>query len=242
MMKKRVAIAFLCLLFAAPLHAGIMAAATRVIYPQGHREVSLMLANTNKYPVIVQSWVDNGEGDPESNQAPFVVLPAVFRLSPGERQGLRIIYNQDKLPSDRESVFWLNLYEIPPVTDKQSQQSRLTLAMNTQLKLFWRPKAITATLKDVVSQLTFRLVQDNSGWAIAVNNPTPLNISFTSIALVNDTVEQGTLSQMDMMTRAFSEKRYPLEAANATLKEGKIRYRYLNEDGASIEKTVPLGR
>ncbi len=242
MMKQRVVIGFLCLLLAAPLHAGIMAAGTRVIYPQGHREVSLMLANTNKYPVIVQSWVDNGEGDPEFSGAPFVVLPAVFRLSPGQRQGLRIIYNQDKLPEDRESVFWLNLYEIPPLTDKQSRQSRLTLAMNTQLKLFWRPKAISNTLEDVVSQLTFRLVNDNAGWAIAVNNPTPLNISFTSIALVNGTDEQPARSQMDMMTRSFSEKSYPLEPADAMLKEGKIRYRYLNENGASIEKIVSLSR
>lgn len=240
MMKTRIVIGFLCLLLATPLRAGIMAAGTRVIYPQGQREVSLMLANTNKYPVIVQSWVDNGEGDPESNGAPFVVLPAVFRLSPGERQGLRIIYNQDKLPQDRESVFWLNLYEIPPLTDKQSQESRLTLAMNTQLKLFWRPEAISSTLEEVVNQLTFRLVQDNAGWAIAVNNPTPLNISFTSIALVNGTNEYLTRSQMDMMTRPFSEKHYPLETANAPLKVGNIRYRYLNENGGSIEKIVPL--
>lgn len=242
MIKKSVAIWLLCLLFATPLRAGIMPAGTRVIYQEGHREVTLMLANTNKYPVIVQSWVDNGEGDPESNRAPFVVLPAVFRLSAGERQGLRIIYNQDPLPQDRESVFWLNLYEIPPLTDKQSQNSRLTLAMNTQLKLFWRPKGISINLKEAVNQLAFRLVRDGDGWSIECNNPTPLNISFTSITVLNNADEQDTISQVDMMTSAFSKRLYPLEARNTAPNSLKVRFRYLNEDGASIEKNVLIGK
>lgn len=242
MIKKSVAIWLLCLLFATQLRAGIMPAGTRVIYLEGHREVTLMLANTNKYPVIVQSWVDNGEGDPEFNQAPFIVLPAVFRLSAGERQGLRIIYNQDPLPQDRESVFWLNLYEIPPLTDKQSQNSRLTLAMNTQLKLFWRPKGISINLKEAVNQLAFRLVRDGAGWSVECNNPTPLNISFTSMAVLNDSDEKPTGSQTDMMTRAFSKRYYPLEDFNPASKNLKIRFHYLNENGSLIEKVILPGK
>lgn len=242
MIKKSVAIWLLCLLFATPLRAGIMPAGTRVIYQEGHREITLMLANTNKYPVIVQSWVDNGEGDPESNQAPFVVLPAVFRLSAGDRQGLRIIYNQDPLPQDRESVFWLNLYEIPPLTDKQYQNSRLTLAMNTQLKLFWRPKGISINLKEAVNQLVFRLLRGSDGWSVECNNPTPLNISFTSIAVLNNAHEKTTNSHIDMMTRAFSKRNYSLAGFNPASNDLKIRFRYLNEDGTSIEKIVLIDK
>ncbi|HEX7991187.1 MAG TPA: fimbria/pilus periplasmic chaperone, partial [Stenotrophomonas sp.] len=44
--------------------AGVTAERTRVIFPQGQREVSLVLANQNDYPVMVQTWVD--DGDPNS--------------------------------------------------------------------------------------------------------------------------------------------------------------------------------
>ncbi|MFZ3620756.1 molecular chaperone [Leclercia barmai] len=239
-MMKRSVLWLLCLLISSPLHAGIMAAGTRVIYPAGKREQSLMLVNTNKYPVVVQSWVDDGIGDPESAAAPFVALPAVFRLKPGERQGLRLIYNQDPLPQDRESVFWINLYEIPPLSAKKAEAARLTVAMNTQMKLFWRPKGLTMTLEEAVKKLAFRLVPDGKGWAVECNNPTPLNISFTSLALLKGTHEQKVTQQPDMMIRTFSTRRYPLDAVKGMPDGSRLRVRYLNDSGVSVEKMVSL--
>lgn len=239
-MIKRAIICLLCVLFAAPLYAGVMAASTRLVYTEGQREKTLMLVNTNTYPVIIQSWIDNGEGNPDFAHAPFVIIPAVFRLEPGERQGLRVIYNQEKLPADRESVFWINLYEIPPLEGKKSDDARLTLAMNTQLKLFWRPKTLSTTLEESAKKLTFRLRQESGSWGIECDNPSPLNVSFTSITILNGTQEYLVKSQMDMMTRAYSRRVYPLESFNSQPAGQNIRFRYLNDDGASIEQTVVL--
>lgn len=239
-MMKKPLFWLLCLLISSPLHAGVMAAGTRVIYQANNREQTLMLVNTNKYPVIVQSWVDDGAGDPDTARAPFVALPAVFRLQPEARQGLRLIYNQDPLPQDRESVFWINLYEIPPLSVKKAEAARLTVAMNTQMKLFWRPKGLTMTLEEAVKKLAFHLVPDGKGWAIECNNPTPLNISFTSITLLNGTREQAVVQQPDMMARTFSERRYPLNEASGAPGGSKLRFRYLNDSGASVEKIISL--
>lgn len=227
--------ALLCLLTALPLRAGILADGTRIIYPAQRREKTLMLANTNRYPVIVQSWVDSGEGDPGTAHAPFVVLPAVFRLAPGERQAVRIIYNQDPLPQDRESVFWINLYEIPPDTQKQSDRSHVRLAINTQLKLFWRPEGVVARPQDIVDKLVFRLVYTYEGWAIECHNLTPLNISFTSIALVNSSGEQWVESQADMMTLAFNTRRYPLAGTGIKPFGQQVRFHYLDDRGVFRE-------
>ncbi len=91
----------LTILFVQSVEAGIMPASSRIIYRDGDREKTLMLVNTNDYPVLVQSWVDNGEGSPEAASPPFVVLPPVFRLAARRTQGLRIIYNHDPLPGSR---------------------------------------------------------------------------------------------------------------------------------------------
>lgn len=225
-------ISFLMLITTAiPAHAGILAESTRVIYPADVREQSLMLVNTNDYPVIVQSWADNGNGDPQSASVPFIVLPAIFRLAPQAIQGLRIIYNHESLPSDRESVFWLNLYEIPPTNDERRDSRRLMLAMNTQLKIFYRPKAVTIPLSEAVRQLKFRARTDGFRRYIECDNPTPLHISFTSIVLRQGVKEQTVESQPDMMTPPFSRKEYMLHGLTRVTADGRIRFHYLDDAG-----------
>ncbi|VFS54305.1 Chaperone protein fimC precursor [Moellerella wisconsensis] len=98
-----------------PAYSGIIASNNRVIFNEGDFKKNLILGNTNEYSIFAQTWIDNGEGSGEFKQKayPFVSVPAVFVLNQGEMTNLNIIYNNKELPSDRESVFWLNLYEIP---------------------------------------------------------------------------------------------------------------------------------
>lgn len=51
-------------------------------------------------------------------------------------QGLPDIH---KLPADRESIFYFNVREIPP---KSNKANTLQIALQTRIKLFWRPKAL----------------------------------------------------------------------------------------------------
>lgn len=48
----------------------------------------------------------------------------------------------NKLPADRESVFYFNVREIPP---KSNKPNTLQIALQTRIKLFWRPKALENT-------------------------------------------------------------------------------------------------
>lgn len=66
-----------------------------------------------------------------------MVLPAVFKMQAGSVQALRIINKGENLPSDRESVYWLNLYEIPPRERSNIDvHAQVAMAMNTQMKIF----------------------------------------------------------------------------------------------------------
>jgi len=235
--------ALLAWLLITPAQAGVMASSTRVIYQATDREKSLMLVNTNDYPVIVQSWVDDGTGDPDSAHAPFVILPPVLRVAPKGIQSLRILYNQEPLPTDRESVFWLNLYEIPSAIGKVKDERKLALAMNTQQKIFYRPKGISLSLKDAVSRLSFHLKHDGAQWFIECVNPTPLHISFTSITLLNGSSESAVQQQPDMMTAPFSTKNYALKDVSNLTNKGTIRFRYLDDAGEqhSVEGKLSSG-
>lgn len=211
---RRVILLVFCLCLSAPSAAGLVAASTRVIFHEGDTQKSLMLVNANTWPVVVQSWVDNGDVNaaPGSVKTPFLAIPAVFRLSPKGGQGLRLVYNNMPLPADRESVFWLNLYEIPPVTQ---QEQSLVLTMNTQMKIFWRPRGLEQP-ETALKKLTFRL----EGGDLLCHNASPFFVSFAGLALEASGTLRRAQQQPDMMVPPFSEKRYPLEAGGLHNAEG----------------------
>ncbi len=149
------------LLVCEPALAGVTAERTRVIVHQGQCEVSLVLANQNDYPVMVQAWVDDGspDGGPDEADAPIIPLPAMFQLAAGQRQSLRLLYVGPAPSNDRESLYWLNLLEIPPdrLAGEAPGSTRLTMTMRTQMKVFYRPAALKTGVEKATARLALQL-------------------------------------------------------------------------------------
>ena len=106
------------------------------------KSISLNIVNENKeLPFPAQSRLENEQH--QKITSPLVVLPPLQRVEPSERSVVRITKTPeaDRLPQDRESVFYFNLREIPP---KSTKTNVMQLALQTQIKLFYRPKAIVA--------------------------------------------------------------------------------------------------
>lgn len=192
--------------------AGIMAETTRLIFPEGTTERSLMLANTNQYPVLVQTWVDNGHvnNTPEKTDSPFIVLPTVFKMGPGEVKGIRIVFKNQDLPKDRESVFWLNLYEMPPIGKKSSpsDESKLLMAMNTQMKIFYRPKNLAKKNDLLLENLQFTVMKEKDSLILTCHNSTPYFASFSSIKLLTKGRVFNPEAKLDMMVAPFVSERF----------------------------------
>ncbi len=210
-MRLRAAVSLIAalLMVAFSSRAGLLAASTRVVFNEGQTQQSLMLVNTNSWPVMVQSWVDNGETNitaPDRLKTPFVAIPALFPLEPQGMQGLRLVYNQQALPGDRESVFWLNLYEIPPKSATPQAQS-VVLTMNTQMKIFWRPKGLGAP-QDIEKKISFSQGAIGNEIEIVCHNASPWHVSFSGISLRIGDKTYAARQQPDMMVSPYSEKRY----------------------------------
>ena len=219
--------------------AGLMPEQTRLIFHEGQTQRSLMLANTNAYPVVVQTWVDNGEGNraPENSVSAMIALPSVFRLQPEALQGLRIVYDGSALPQDRESVSWLNLYEIPPAkVDAPALSTRVAVAMNTQMKIFYRPAHLPSAPERMADTLTFRIEQQAGVWVLVCNNPSPYHASFSSLRVGAQGHEQPVAKTLDMMAPPLSDKAYPLgsftHGADASV---PISYTLIDDGGHYLE-------
>lgn len=110
---------------------------TRYIFRGDKDSLSITVMNNDKERTFGgQAWVDNIV---EKDTRPtFVATPSFFKVKPKGQQSLRIIMASDHLPKDRESVYWLNLQDIPPAL----KGSGIAIALRTKLKLFYRPKAL----------------------------------------------------------------------------------------------------
>lgn len=113
---------------------------TRLIFNESDKSISVTLRNNDpKLPYLAQSWIEDEKGNKISS--PLTVLPPVQRIDSMMNGQVKVQGMPDinKLPADRESLFYFNVREIPP---KSNKANTLQIALQTRIKLFWRPKAL----------------------------------------------------------------------------------------------------
>lgn len=148
---------------------------TRAIITGDEKSISLNVSNDNKQlPYLAQAWIENAKG--EKIAEPFTILPPVQRIEPGAKSQVKIqaLPSAMALPQDRESVYYFNLREIPPKSDKPNT---LQLALQTRIKLFYRPKNITPTREQIDNPWQEKVTLTRQGEQYIVTNPTPYYIT-----------------------------------------------------------------
>lgn len=169
------------MLFSHFSYASIVIDGTRVIYQGSKSEVTVNLTNKNKKPVLIQSWIDTGNESlsPERISVPFVLSPPINRVDPGNGQTIRISYTGvPALPTNRESVVWLNVLEIPAkdkITDSTQQQ--LNIAFRTRIKLFYRPEGLQGNSDQAPEALHWHF----NGDSVSVQNPSSYVVTIFTV-------------------------------------------------------------
>ncbi|MEA5101246.1 fimbria/pilus periplasmic chaperone [Pantoea sp. S18] len=196
--------ALLCaILMSGQALASIVITGTRVIYHQDDREVSVQLKNVGTSPVLVQSWVDNGDVDatPENIQTPYIITPPVNRIDAGKGQTLRLsMTNPAVFARDRESVSWLNVLEIPAKTKAKTELNTLQMAFRTRIKLFYRPAGLKGNPNDAVKSLSWTV----SNGQLKASNPTPYNVSLVTVKVNGRTIDGEMVPPLSSLTFKIS--------------------------------------
>lgn len=170
-----------------PVSASVIVGGTRVVYRGTDREVTLKLTNEGPSPALTQAWVDAGTATPTptSIEVPFTVTPPIARIDPGKGQTLRILYTGEPLPQDKESLFWLNVLEIPPKppADEVGVNS-LQMAFRSRFKLFFRPAGLPGSATEAPAALRWEPGSRNGRPVLVVHNPTPYHVSPVTVEVV----------------------------------------------------------
>lgn len=170
--------------------ASLAADQTRYIFRGDKDALTITVTNNDKERTFGgQAWVDNIV---EKDTRPtFVVTPSFFKVKPQGQQTLRIIMASDHLPKDKESVYWLNLQDIPPAL----KGSGIAIALRTKLKLFYRPEALLKDRKGAEEGISLQVRPDGRTMLV---NTTPyiyaigslLDANGKKVAVDNDTAQK----------------------------------------------------
>jgi len=203
---------------------------TRVIYPENTKETVVQLINNGDDPSLVQAWIDDGDinSTPETAKVPFLLTPPVVKVNGHNGQQLRIKKLPASLPGDRESVFYLNVLDIPPKPENMQSLNTMQLAIKSRIKVFYRPTALKGTLEQAINQL--RLNADARGFTI-INN-SPFNITIANI----EGSGESKLLENSLMVAPFSQD---TAISKKSVRKGQS-YRVMYVDDAGAYQTKAL--
>lgn len=232
MMKKIIMIiASLFLWYSTASFSSVTMLKTRIVYTSDSQFEVLKFMNNDDIPYIIQIWADknNPNSTPDNADAPFVIQPPVFRIDPKTGRDARLIYTGEGLPQDRESIFYLNVAQIPPkdINKEAKEGNSFTVIVHHRLKIFYRPTAIKSQLGEIEKQISF--LKDTNG-RIQIKNNSPF---FVSISLLEATNPSGQKYEFQpIMVSPLSVT--PLVAeknSQLSFSPNKISYKYLNDLG-----------
>lgn len=224
--KKIIKVKWLCcvlFVLAQPGFAVVNVEGTRVIFNAGEMVSSVNLINSGGEPSLVQLWFDEGDlfMSPENARTPIIAVPPVFRLQPGELRDVKLqLISRNNIPQDKESLYWLNIYQVPPNTIGPANEKRVILPLRLRLKVFVRPANVPRPQQTDGERLQFQIKNSNQQ-VVIMSNPTPWYMTIAAF-------ESGDVKVDSIMLAPGEKKEITL---NKTVKAGEVQYEIINDDG-----------
>ncbi|MGF6094068.1 fimbrial biogenesis chaperone [Pseudomonas sp. 18175] len=232
--------------------AGIIVTGTRHIYPERQREITIQLTNDDPLiPRLVQAWLERGDrpSGPESSDVPFSLSPPVFRIDASKGQAMRLVYTREPLPIDRESLFWLNVLEVPPNIQpdaalEEGEQNYLRFAFRIRTKVFFRPAGLPGKPEEAPGRLHWSLQRGPQGAQLQVYNPSSYYVTFNEVALaMGARLDAAVLPGETGMVAPGGSLALSIHHSKAAVipPDAQVQFKFINDFGAfSAPQRAPL--
>ncbi|WP_176048593.1 molecular chaperone [Burkholderia sp. BCC1644] len=219
-----------------PSEAGISLSSTRVVYTAKSKEASVLVKNPAKDDVMIQSWLeapDDARGD-----LPFAITPSLSRLGGDKQQMLRIFYSGQGLATDRESVFWLNVQEIP---QKPKEDNSLQIAVRQRIKLFYRPADLPGKPEEAAGQLKWRWAGNDRRSGVDVVNDSSYYVSIVRASLHNGA---NAYTVVPAMIAPKSSRRLAINdfSGRSIGADANVEFQSINDYGATVSTQTAISK
>lgn len=212
---------------AAPVQATMVLNASRVILQDGRSEVSFGIRSLDRDGgFLAQSWLTPAVGDGEVEH--FSLTPQLVQVQAGSEQRVRILYEGIGMPADRESMFWLNVQEIP---QREAQTGSLQIAVLQRIKFFYRPNGLKGNSMQAAANL---------GWQwrngeLQVANASAFHVTIVDLAVADHEIQSAIIlapGESRSLVLSASQQNSLIRA------QGKFAYATVNDYGAHDQREM----
>ncbi|MER5082505.1 fimbrial biogenesis chaperone [Providencia stuartii] len=168
-------------------HSAVTLDRTRIVFPGNERAINIRITNDNpEEAYLAQSWIEDLQGNKLTKGA-ILATPPLQRIEPNSDSLVRLSVTPllEQLPQDRESVFYFNLREVPP---KSTEGNTLQIALQSRVKLFYRPKNI---LSESQTQWAHKITLARMAKGYQLKNHTPFHLTVIGLGNSKSQSEQS---------------------------------------------------
>lgn len=200
---------------------GVQLDRSRILIKDGKTAASYAIQNHYDSPLLARAIITNFDGTPSTA---FAVSPSLFQIKPKATFQSQVV-QLEKLPNDRESVFWLTVKTVL-ASDKKEEKSpnAVEFAIAQSIKLFYRPKGISDNCESAVKKIEWY----KTSKGLKAKNPSAVSVSLVK-------VKSGTTeSSIGDTLLPFEEKEW-----NAVINSNaETVFTFVDEYGNFLEKKI----
>lgn len=174
---------------------------TRIIFPGSEKSINVTISNDNQDEAyLAQSWVEDLQGNKLTKGA-ILATPPLQRVEPNSNSLVRLSLTPElsKLPQDTESVFYFNLREVPP---KPTDGNTLQIALQSRVKLFYRPASILAESE---TKWAHKVTLTKTANGYRLNNTTPFHLTVIGFGNSKAISEQSAFTTIMVAPKSSQE-------------------------------------
>lgn len=140
-----------------------------------------------------------------------MLTPPVAKIAADSGQQLKIKKMPNMLPNNKESLFYLNVLDIPPNNPDSTGKNVLKFAMQNRIKLFYRPKGIAPVNRGTFQKLSMK--RSGSIYSIkndAANWVTVTEVKANNVKINNESIMLAPLSSTDVALKSANANQYKM--------------------------------
>lgn len=221
-------------------HADLAVHRTRIVHLGGEASTALRIWNQGKTASLVQAWIDSGErhASPEQLRLPFTVVPPLLKLQAGANRDLRVqLVDAATLPADRESVFWLNVLDVPGRA-KAAGSLEFDYSVRWRLKLFHRPAGLPGSAEQAPGNLKWQLETLQDGRKrLHARNDSPYHVSLAEVKVGAEPLD---MDPDQAIVRPYSAWSLDLPSGSGARHPDGVTYLWIDDQDERKEGTALL--
>jgi chaperone protein EcpD len=144
-----------------------------------------------------------------------------------------MVFPGEPLPADRESIFYCNMLELP---QKTAEENKLSFAIRTRIKVFFRPKAVKGDPMESLDKVTWKIMQKDSKWIAEGTNTSPFHLSFFSVSLGDNNGKYDSAIDGGMLPPKGSTSITLADVGKIKPSYKSLKVEYINDFGGALPK------